>query len=121
MNNAEEATKIARETKFAVLGRAIADSAANGQDPQRLIDQARILRAIEQRNADRQTLFAGLARQIGDAAGVGRDTEPLVERLRELRRRERGPSGIRHEAAPGHAAEEGDSLQHPPDSGQPKL
>jgi hypothetical protein len=90
MNNAEEASKISRETKFAVLGRAIADAFRAEGNTSALISEAMRLRHIEQDQADKQTQFAGLARQIGDAARNGKDTQALLERIAELRRHELG-------------------------------
>lgn len=85
MNNLEESTKLAKETQWATLGRAIADAMACGRSIEHLIEQAEILRRIEQQSADRETQFAALARQIGDAARKGRNPAPLLERLRQLR------------------------------------
>lgn len=92
MNNAEEATKIAREAKWATLGRAIADAARAGQSHARLDQNAATMRAVEQAQADKQTQFAALARQIGDALVQDRDTGPLVRKLMDLRARELGPA-----------------------------
>lgn len=88
--NAAEAEKIASETKFATLGRAIADYSNHGEPIQMLIDEVQNLRRIEQDSADKSTQFAALARQVGDAARVGRDTAPLVQQLRTLRIKEIG-------------------------------
>ena len=92
MNHLEESTKFAKDTRFAILGRAIADRATRGQDATALIAEATILRRQEQDSADRQTQFAALARQIGDAARNGQDTAPHVARLMELRASEVGPA-----------------------------
>jgi hypothetical protein len=89
MNHAEEATKIARDVKFTVLGRALADRVAEGENADALIAQAVILRRIEQDSADKATRFAGLARQVGDAARNGKETQPILDKLVELRRIER--------------------------------
>lgn len=87
-SHAEEATKIAKETKFAALGRAIADAAHRSEATRHLIAEAETLRRIEQNSADRQMQFAALTRQVGDAAASGRDTAPLLARLTALRRLE---------------------------------
>ena len=91
-SHAEEATKIANETKFAVLGRAIADAHATGAETKRLISEAMTLRYIEQQQTDKEIAFAGITRQIGDAARNGKDTRALLERIVSLRRAELGPS-----------------------------
>ena len=88
----EEADKIANETKFAVLGRAIADEHATGSDTKHLISLAMQMRYIEQQQTDKEIAFAGLTRQIGDAARNGKDTRALLERIVSLRREELGPS-----------------------------
>ena len=90
MNNAEEATKSSRETKWATLGRAIADYSRMGENPARLIDEAATLRQMEQDRTDKTTCFAGLARQVGDAARNGADLAPLLLLLRDLRTAEIG-------------------------------
>jgi hypothetical protein len=90
MNNAQETTKISREAKWAILGRAIADSIRMGENPAALIREAATLRQMEQERTDKASRFAGLARQIGDAARNGAETAPLLQRLRELRRAEIG-------------------------------
>ncbi len=83
-----EAFKIANETRFATIGRAIADAVAGGLPTTKLVEEAQLRRRQEQESADRMTQFAALARQVGDAASSGRDTAPLLARLIELRRRE---------------------------------
>jgi hypothetical protein len=90
MNNAEEATKINRETKWATLGRAIADYSRMGENPAALIDEAATLRQMEQDQTDKATRFAGLARQVGDAARNGAEMATLLL-LRDLRKAEIGP------------------------------
>ncbi len=92
MINIEESTKIAKDTKFSVLGRAIADGARAGQDVTRHIAEAELLRRQEQESADKNTRFAALARQIGDATRTGRDAGELVVKLMELRAIELGPA-----------------------------
>lgn len=88
VSHAEESTKIARETKFATLGRAIADAHRNRDGTNMLVSQAMMLRRIEQDAADKMTAFAALTRQIGDAARNGKDLTALLERIAELRRHE---------------------------------
>jgi hypothetical protein len=90
MNNAEEATKIAKDVHFAVLGRAIADAANSGAPLHQLLQEAQILRRREQDGATRQTNFAALTRQIGDAARNGKDTAPHIAAIVALRRAELG-------------------------------
>ena len=90
MNNLEESTKISRETKWAVLGRELADRKIAGKNLSAAINEAMILRRIEQDRADRETRFAGLARQVGDAARNGKDTTALLDQLADLRRVELG-------------------------------
>lgn len=90
MNNAEEATKIAREAKWATLGRAIADAATAGQNHEAMRSAAAQMRAAEYALASKQTQFAALARQIGDAHSQGKDTAHLVAQLVALRNRELG-------------------------------
>jgi hypothetical protein len=87
---AEEQTKISRETKFATLGRAIADRVLSGDDATEFIQEAAVRRYQEYERGDRSARFAALARQVGDAYVQKRDIQPLVEELRELRRREIG-------------------------------
>jgi hypothetical protein len=91
-SHAEEATKIAKETKFATLGRSIADAYATGTDTKRLITYAMELRYIEQQQIDKETAFAALTRQIGDAARNGKDIAALLDRIVALRRYEIGPT-----------------------------
>lgn len=88
---AEEQTKIAREAKFATLGRAIADTIAAGGSAQVLIQEAALRRQQEQESADKLTQFAALTRQIGDAYRQQRSLEPLIHAVIELRKRELGP------------------------------
>ncbi len=90
MNNAEESTKIAKETRFAVLGRAIADNATAGESNARLILEAQILRRKEQDGWTRMTSFAALTRQLGDAARSGKDLSPILVALVALRASELG-------------------------------
>ena len=90
MNNAQEATKSSREAKWAILGRAIADSSRMGESPAAFIDEAAALRQMEQERTDKASRFAGLARQVGDAARNGAETAPLLLLLRDLRRAEIG-------------------------------
>jgi hypothetical protein len=99
MNNAEEATKIAKDVRFAVLGRAIADVSRAGGSYRQHVAEATLLRQQEQDSADKQTRFAALTRQIGDAARNGHDITPMVEMLTELRSVELGPP---REAEGGH-------------------
>jgi hypothetical protein len=90
VSSAAKADKIADSTRFAVIGRAIADAARQRQPHAHLIAELATLRAIEQNCNDREIAFAGLARQLGDAASVGKDTAPLVARLAALRKQELG-------------------------------
>ncbi len=90
MNNAEEATKMSREAKWAILGRAIADYSRMGENPAPLINEAATLRQMEQDRTDKATRFAGLARQVGDAARNGAEIAPLLLLLRDLRTAEIG-------------------------------
>jgi hypothetical protein len=99
MNNAEEATKIAKDVRFAVLGRGIADVAMHGGSFRQLVAEAAMLRQQEQDSANKQTRFAAIARQIGDAARNGHNITPMVEMLTELRAMELGPP---KEAESGH-------------------
>jgi len=82
--------KIANETGFATLGRAIAGNMRTGQSIDKLVEDARIRRRQEQDSADRMTQFAGLARQVGDASRAGKDIAPLLDKLVQLRTREIG-------------------------------
>jgi hypothetical protein len=90
MKNAEETIKISRESKWATLGRAIADYSMMGENPAALIHEAATLRQLEQERTDKAIRFAGLARQVGDAARNGAEMAPLLLLLRELRRVEIG-------------------------------
>jgi hypothetical protein len=90
MKNVEEAIKSSRETKWATLGRAIADSSRMGENPAALINEAATLRQMEQERRDKTSRFAGLARQVGDAARNGAEIAPLLLLLRDLRRAEIG-------------------------------
>jgi hypothetical protein len=90
MNHAEEAIKSSRESKWATLGRAIADYSRMGENPAALINEAAILRQMEQERTDKATRFAGLARQVGDAARNGAEMAPLLQLLRDLRTAEIG-------------------------------
>jgi hypothetical protein len=86
-----EELKIAREAKWAALGREIADTATRQSNMTGLLTEARIMRQIEQSRADRQTRFAALARQVGDAAASGKPLAPLLQQLADLRALELGP------------------------------
>lgn len=86
MNKLEEAMRQSDETRWAVIGRAIAD----GQDRAKWMQEAAILRRQEQDSADKQTQFAAIARQIGDAIRVGRETDALLDAICKLRRQELG-------------------------------
>jgi hypothetical protein len=90
MKNAEEAIKISRETKWATLGRAIADYSRMGENPASLIHEAATLRQMEQERTDKASRFAGLARQVGDAARNGAEIGALLLLLRDLRKAEIG-------------------------------
>ena len=91
MKKAEEAIKISREIKWAILGRAMADYSRMGENPAPLIREAATLRQSEQDRADRAPRFASLARQVGDAARSGAEIAPLIQQLCDLRRAEAGP------------------------------
>lgn len=88
MSEKGDTLKIPNETKWATLGRAIADYSQQGRDIAELIEQAAILRKAEHAFSSRAVAFAALARQLGDAARSGRDTALLVARLCSLRRSE---------------------------------
>lgn len=94
MNYNEEATKTARDVKFGVVARALADVAAAGGDTKSLIAQLRTMRLAEQMSQPRFGRFAALARQIGDAARNGNKAHELelVHNLIQLRREEIGPA-----------------------------
>jgi hypothetical protein len=95
MSKLEDELKIANETKFASLGRAIADAtrARTGRGvPTALLEEARLLRWLEQSQVDNQTQFAALVRQLGDAVASGREFDQLIIALVELRSRELGPA-----------------------------
>jgi hypothetical protein len=91
LSKAEEASRLGNETRWATLGRSIADAHKAGGSIQQLVEQAEIMRAVEQSHAEKQIQFAGLARQIGDAAHQGKDIAGLVARLSMLRTLEIGP------------------------------
>jgi hypothetical protein len=88
----EEASKIAREAKFAALGRAIADAAMAGAEVSRLTDEAERMRRHELEMIDKQTQFAALVRQVGDAHSKHRELADLLYKLIDLRRKELGPA-----------------------------
>ena len=90
MKNNEEKTKIAKEAKFATLGRALADYTMRGDSITLLVNETQTLRQIEQDSVGKETQFASLARQVGDAARSGREITTLLMRLVELRQREVG-------------------------------
>ena len=90
MKNAVEVTKISREAKWAILGRAIADYSRMGENPAALIHEAATLRQMEQERIDKTSRFAALARQVGDAARIGAEMAPLLLLLRDLRKAEIG-------------------------------
>ena len=83
-----EQTKTAKNTRFATIGRALADAHRAGHNTGLLVGELANLRRAEHQISDRQVAFAGLARQIGDAAGQGGDLADLLARLAELRRTE---------------------------------
>jgi len=56
----EEKNKMARETKFATLGRAIADAASRGDSVDHLIEEVALRRWQEQQQTDKATAFAAL-------------------------------------------------------------
>jgi hypothetical protein len=92
LSKEEEARRQSNETRWATLGRAIADAHKAGGSIRQLVEQAEVMRAVEQSRADKLVQFAGLARQIGDAACNGRDVAGLVARLSALRTLEIGPA-----------------------------
>jgi hypothetical protein len=94
MSTPAEQTKIAKNTRFATLGRAAADAHNAGQDTSLLLNELATLRQAEHQVSDRQIAFAGLARQLGDAHAAGKDTAPLLERAAQLRSQELGPASI---------------------------
>jgi hypothetical protein len=92
LSKEEEASRLGNETRWATLGRSIADAHKAGGSIRQLVEQAEVMRAVEQSHADKLTQFAALARQIGDAAHKGKDITGLVERLSMLRTLEIGPA-----------------------------
>lgn len=89
-SKAEETYKISRETKFTVLGRAIADAFRTEGNTSGLVHEVMKMRYTEQQSAEKATQFAALARQIGDAARNGKELTPLLERIADLRAHELG-------------------------------
>ena len=101
MNNNEEATKIPREARWAVLGRAIADAVHSGQPTTALVVTAAMLRRQEQENWSRTITFAAITRQIGDAARTGKEYDHYIAQLASLRWKELGtPDPAKHELDP---------------------
>jgi hypothetical protein len=90
MPTLEETTKLSKDLRFTILGRAIADAVRTGKNPSALVEEARLIRHQEQNAADKNTRFAALTRQVGDAAWSGQDLNDLLERLRSLRQIEIG-------------------------------
>lgn len=84
MRNLEESTKQSKEARWATIGRAIAD----GQEREKYLLEAQLLRQQEQQSAGYESGFAGLARQIGDARAKGKDVTDLVEQVKALRKGE---------------------------------
>jgi hypothetical protein len=91
MNNIEESIKLAKETKFAVLGREYADRLMHGKDIGPIAHELQMLRRQEQESTSMETRFAGLARMIGDATRNGKDVGHYETALVSLRRWELGP------------------------------
>jgi len=85
MSTLAEQTKIAKNTRFATLGRAVADAHRAGLDTKLLLAELATLRAQEHQVSDRQVAFAGLARQLGDAHSTGKETAELLARIAALR------------------------------------
>ncbi len=81
MASAEETYKIAANTRFAVLGRALADARSAGQSIAGIVAQLAELRKAEHQKQGFVVRIAALARQIGDASGGGQDTTPLLDEL----------------------------------------
>lgn len=92
MTTLAEQSKIAKNTRFATLGRAVADAHSTGRDTHMLMHELAQLRHQEEQVSDRQVAFAGLARQLGDAHYAGKDTAALLNRLCTLRDAELGPA-----------------------------
>jgi hypothetical protein len=92
MNNIEESIKLAKETKFAVLGRALADGIKRGENTSAIRQELQVIRLQEQESTSVETRFAALARQVGDADRNGKDASKLIAALVVLRRRELGPA-----------------------------
>ena len=90
MKHLEESTKIAKDVKFAVLARSLADAARQGQSTSQHRAELARLRVSEREVTDKTTDFAALGRQIGDAQAMDRDVSELVGRLIELRGKELG-------------------------------
>ena len=83
---AEEQTKIAKESAFVSLGRAIADGARNKGNIDKLLREAAIRRAHEQTYRNNNSAkFAALVRQVGDAINVGESIDALIAQLVDLR------------------------------------
>ena len=90
MNNAEEATKVAKNTRFAILTRQAADTAIGGGNPAPIIAQLNRVRLAELQSSERLTAFAAIGRQLGDAHRAGRDYCDLLAAAISLRRIELG-------------------------------
>jgi hypothetical protein len=88
VNKLQEASRTAKESGFATLGRALADASAAGNSIDHLVLDAVNRRTSELEVTDRAAIFASLTRQIGDAARAGNPIEVLMMKLRELRRAE---------------------------------
>lgn len=88
MNNLEEQTKIAKETRWAVLVRTLADNEAAGKSSAIQRRELAMLRRLEQESGNHLTSLAAIGRQIGDAINADRDTSALVAAAVDLRRRE---------------------------------
>ena len=89
MATIEEQYKLAANTRFAVLARALADNDPGSATHEMALSELALQRRIEYERRSRQEMLATLGRMIGDALLKNQDTEPLLHDLRVVRHSER--------------------------------
>ena len=81
MATVEETYKLAANTRFAVLGRALVDARHDHRSRASIVEQLASLRLAEHERQGFVVRIAALARQVGDAARSGADLGPLLAEL----------------------------------------
>ena len=89
MATIEETFKIAANTKFAVLARALADNAPESAAHRAALEELMLQRRIEHQRRSKQEMLATLGRMIADASLQGRDRAALLADVAAVRHAEK--------------------------------